>query len=503
MNENIDHIKKNGINKYCKKNIGYFTQFTSCEKIEVPCSKPNIEQIVSVIVDPEIISSRVVNTPKGISSEGQCLTGKKLCIEVKLNQKVMYVADTATQSIHAVENTSYCSAYIIIPNIIDGSDPNNLLLNNLLRTEIYVEDIFIEKLNKRCIEKCVHLLIQTEVVPTYKLCCTEEHNCTNSDLFALYQDGTFKKQLTDFKDCKVFNPQWSPSCQSIAFLLKHKDNCSLCITSIKSSEVIYLTDPYIFPFITSFCWSNNNSSIYFSSYTENKKEIFSMDTATLQWRQLTYGNSNCKSYKPKCSPDGYKIAFFKSIYNKVNLYTMDTNGLSSKQLTSLGSVKDFTWSQDCSSIVCIVSSEGFPYDREKNNDDHTLEDNLKGDGIFIVDINSCQTHPILLPKKSIKIRKIQYSPDNKYISFIGKSFSSEDIYIYDLLKCELINLTSNDSEIEIDDYTWKVDSTSIYFSSNDLLYFNLYSLSLFDKVKTQISNTTANGMQVTYRAKLV
>lgn len=501
MNYNIEHIKKNGINKYCKKNIGYFTQFTSCEKIEVPCAKPDIEQIVSVIVDPEIISSRVVTTPKGISAEGQCLTGKKLCIEVKLNQKVMYVADTATQSIHAVENTSYCSAYIIIPNIIDGSDPANLLLNNLLRTEIYVEDIFVEKLNDRCIEKCVHLLIQTEVVPTYKLCCTEEHNCTNSDLYALYQDGTFKKQLTDFKDCKVFNPQWSPSCQSIAFLLKHKDNCSLCITSIKSSEVIYLTDQYIFPFITSFCWSNNNNLIYFSSYYENKKEIFSINTSSLQWRQLTYGNSDCKSYKPNCSPDGNKIAFLKSIYNKVNLYTMNTDGLSTKQLTSEGYVKDFTWSQESDIIVCVVSKDGFPYDSKNYNNSNTLEDN--GDGIFIVDINSCQTHPVLTLEKSIKIRNVQYSPDNKYISFIGKSFSSEDIYIYDLLKCELINLTSHDCDIEIDDYSWKADSNSIYFSANDLLYFNLYCLSLCDKIRTQISNTTADGMQVVYIPRLV
>lgn len=501
MNENLEYIKKNGINKYCKKNIGYFTQFTSCEKIEVPCSKPNIEQIVSVLVEPEIISSRVVNTPKGISSEGQRLTGKKLCIEIKLNQKVMYVADTETQSIHAVENSSYCSAYIIIPSIIDGTEPDNLLLNNLLRTEIYVEDIFVEKLNERCIEKCIHLLVQTDVVPTYKLCLTEEHNCTNSNLFALYQDGTFKKQLTEFKDCKVFNPQWSPSCQSIAFLLKYKESCSLCITSIKSSEVIYLTDTYTFPFVSSFCWSNNNSTIYFSSYFESKKEIFSINTSTLQWNQLTYGNSNCKSYKPKCSPDGNKIALLKSIYNKVNLYTMDTNGLSSKQLTTLGNVKDFTWSKDCASIVCIVSSEGFPYDKRKN--DQTLEDNLKGDGIFIIDISSCQTQPIVMPYKSFKIKKVQFSPDNKYISFIGKSFSCEDIYIYDLLKCELINLTNNDTEIEIDDYSWKADSTYIYFSANDLLYFNLYCITLYDKVKTQISNTTANGMQVAYRSRLV
>lgn len=501
MSENREFIKKNGISKCYNKNIGYFTQFTSCEKIKVPCSKPDIERIASVIVDPEIISTRVVNTIKATSAEGQYLSGKKLCIEIKLNQKIMYVADTATQSMHAVENNTYCSVYIIIPESIDGSDPNNLLNHKLLRTEVFVEDIIVNKLSKRCIDKSVFLLIQAEVAQTYKLCCTEEHNCTCSNLFTLYQDGTLKKQLTDFKDCKIFNPEWSPSGQNIAFLIKHKDCCSLCMTSARGSEVKHLTDPYIFPFVSSFCWAGNNM-IYFTSYTYDKKEIFSINIITLDCKQLTYGNDNCMSYKPKCSPDGTKIAFLKSIYGKVNLYTMNTNGLSTKQLTTEGYVKDFAWSKDCSSIVCVVSNEGFPCEKESHSN-HTLEDKLKGDGIIQVDTESCRINPILMPENSLKIRKLQYSPDSNYISFIGKGFSCEDIYIYDLLRCELINLTNHDCDIEIDDYTWKGDSASIYFSANDLLYFNLYHLSLCNMVKTQISNTTADGIQVSYRPKLV
>jgi Tol biopolymer transport system component len=503
MNENVELIKKNGISKCSKKNIGYFTQFTSCEKIEVSCSKPDINHIISVIVDPKIISTRIVNTPKGISAEGQHLTGKKLCIEIQLNQKIMYVADSPNQSVHAVENTAYCSTYIIVPDCIDGSDPNNLLVSSLLRTEVYVEDISVQQLGKRKIDKKVYLLIQTEVAPTYKICCTEEHNCTRSNLFALYQDGTFKKQLTDFKDCKVFNPQWSPSGQSIAFLLKYKDYCSLCITSLKSSEAKHLTDPYTFPFISSYCWSVNNNTIYFASYIENKKEIFSINPFTLEWKQLTYGNSKCRSFKPKCSPDGTKIAFLKSIYDKVNLYTMNMNGLSTKQLTTEGYIKDFSWSHDCSSIVCITGNEGFPYTNKKHNPNQTLEDSLKEDGIFIVDTTSCDTNPILEPKNSLKIRKLEYSPNNNYISFVGKRFSCEDIYLYDLLKCKLINLTNHSSDIKIDDYTWKADSSSIYFSANDLVYINLYHVSLCDMVKTQVSNTTADGMQVSYRPRLV
>lgn len=503
MKDSGSLIKKNGISKCRNKKVGYFTQFASNEKIKVPHEKPDVEQITSVIVDPEIISVRVINTPKGTSVEGQSLTGKKLSVEVKLNQKILYVADVPSQSVHVMENTYITSTYIVIPECIKGSRPEELLECKLLRTEVFVEDIFVEKVDKRTVNKNIHLLIEVQVVPTYEICYTEEHNCTNSNLFAVHENGTMKKQLTFFEDCKVYNPEWSPSGQNLAFLLKHKNCCSLYTVPCSNGTPKQATDDYIFPYVSSYCWSNQNNLVYFTAFYEGTKDIFSLNLHNCEWKRLTYGNRECKNYKPKCSPEGSKIAFLKSISNEVNLYTINPNGLGTKRITNRGHIKDFCWTVDGKSIVYVVSKEGCHQFEDMHTLNATVESGVIGDNIYVIDTQDFERKYISIYNKGLNITQVAVSPDSRYISFLGKNFSGENVYLYDLIKNELLNLTNNDCDIEVKDYTWDSDSTKIYFSANDLFFFNLYSIELCNGIKTQISNTNSNGMQVVYRPKLI
>lgn len=136
-----------------------FKQFSVQEQMCLPCAKPDIEQLTKVIADVCIISTRVIKTPGGptnmvISMEGQNLTGWKLIVEGEVRQKVEYVADEPTQSVHAAHFNMPFSTFIVLPATYQPGTP--------LVVTGYIEDIYAKQLNKRCIFKNVTLLVTAE-----------------------------------------------------------------------------------------------------------------------------------------------------------------------------------------------------------------------------------------------------------------------------------------------------------------------------------------------------
>jgi len=128
-----------------------FKQFTVEENLTIPCAKPDIEQIVRVMAEVIIKSTKVISTPEGTSVEGQILTGWKVIIEGYVNQKIEYVADEPTQSVHAAHFKIPFSTFIVLPH---GFDPGNVV------TIIpYIEDIYAQQLDKRHIFKNITLLL--------------------------------------------------------------------------------------------------------------------------------------------------------------------------------------------------------------------------------------------------------------------------------------------------------------------------------------------------------
>jgi hypothetical protein len=148
----------------------WFTEISIPEVVTIPCQKPDIEQLISVMVDAKVISTRVVNTPESISREGQVLTGRKLIFEIKLKQKITYVADEPTQSVHAAHFEKVISSvFVIVPKTItiSGKDVTieTLLKQNKIVVTPYIEDIFGELKDKRTIFKNITLLVDVTVSP--------------------------------------------------------------------------------------------------------------------------------------------------------------------------------------------------------------------------------------------------------------------------------------------------------------------------------------------------
>ena len=142
-------IEYAGIADHLPLNALAFKQLNVEETLCLPCQKPNIEQIAKATGEISIKSTRVIKTPKATSLEGQKLTGWKLVIEGELKQKVEYVADEPEQPVHSAHFNGPFSTFIVLPE--------NFRIGIPITVTGYIEDIFVQKLDKRCLFKNVKI----------------------------------------------------------------------------------------------------------------------------------------------------------------------------------------------------------------------------------------------------------------------------------------------------------------------------------------------------------
>lgn len=164
MANDTEAVKVIGVANELPQNPKYFTEISIPETIKIPSIKPDMEQLVEVIVQAEIMSMRLVDTPCMKSFEGQMLSGKKLILELKLKEKVVYVADEASQPVHAAHYEEVMrSVFIIVPKSVDGKSMELLLKSNKVRVTPYIEDIYAVQKDKRTIFKNITLLIDVTI----------------------------------------------------------------------------------------------------------------------------------------------------------------------------------------------------------------------------------------------------------------------------------------------------------------------------------------------------
>lgn len=146
----------------------YFTQITIPETLVIPDVKPDIEELLSVMVDTKVLSVKVVDTPIATSNEGQVLTGNKLIIELLLKEKIKYIADEPTQSVHAAHFENVIkSVYVVVPTQVNDIPIKTLLAKNKVVVTPYIEDIYATMRDKRTIFKNVAILINVEFLITH------------------------------------------------------------------------------------------------------------------------------------------------------------------------------------------------------------------------------------------------------------------------------------------------------------------------------------------------
>lgn len=144
-----------GISDYIPETSTVFKQLNVEKNFCLPEAKPDVEQILKAISELKIKSTKVIKTPKGISLEGQKLTGWKIVVEGVIKQKVQYVADEPEQSVHAAHVDIPFSTFIVLPD--------NFIMGTPVTILGYIEDVFVQKMDGRCVFINVTILLNSDL----------------------------------------------------------------------------------------------------------------------------------------------------------------------------------------------------------------------------------------------------------------------------------------------------------------------------------------------------
>ncbi|MGL4990671.1 MAG: hypothetical protein ACRCYE_05120 [Sarcina sp.] len=149
-------------NQSMPKEMEYFKEEIINEILTIPEQKPDMERLLKTLVDVTVEDKKLIKTEKGLSNEGQILTGYKLIVKLRIKEKVTYVADHCTQSVHAAHYETIKNLFIIIPETIDGEDVCVLLKRGKLKVTPYLECVESRMLDERTIHKCVMLIVDVK-----------------------------------------------------------------------------------------------------------------------------------------------------------------------------------------------------------------------------------------------------------------------------------------------------------------------------------------------------
>ena len=160
--DNIFTANSNGTSIYnsLPETVKYFQEVNIIENIEIPCNKPDIEAVSSLLVSPKVLSSRLITTPIALSYEGQNLTGYKLIVDLQVNEKLKYVAALCHQPIHGVHFSDINkSVFVVVPEEINGIRVCDLIRKHKYAVTPYVTEVYTTKRDCRTFYSCVSLLV--------------------------------------------------------------------------------------------------------------------------------------------------------------------------------------------------------------------------------------------------------------------------------------------------------------------------------------------------------
>lgn len=142
----------------------YFKEEVINEILEIPEEKPDMERVLDAIVWPEIESYKLIETEKGLSNEGQNLSGLKLLVKLRLKEKITYVANYCSQPVHAAHFESVKTMFVVLPEVIDNQKTCILLKKGKLAITPYIECVEVRMLNERLLQKCVMVFLNVEEI---------------------------------------------------------------------------------------------------------------------------------------------------------------------------------------------------------------------------------------------------------------------------------------------------------------------------------------------------
>lgn len=145
------------------KESDIFKEELISEILIINSDKPEIERILDILVSPEVIRYKLVNTLVGESNEGQSLSGYKLVVEVQLKEILTYVANEPTQSVYTEQYNIMKSMFVILPTTINGKDTCSFVRADNLEITPYIEAVKYRMLDCRKIHNCIMIFLDVKI----------------------------------------------------------------------------------------------------------------------------------------------------------------------------------------------------------------------------------------------------------------------------------------------------------------------------------------------------
>lgn len=157
MNNSVyrNEVEYIGIDKYIPNDIRAFKSLDIGEICEINALSPDVYKALKVKVDSRIIDYRVIDTISGTAVDGQKLTGKKVILNGIVTFRIEYTSTDEEDSIYVIYGKKEFNAVVALST--------NTSRNCRLIPSVFIEDIYIRKINKRNVFFYCLLLVMIEL----------------------------------------------------------------------------------------------------------------------------------------------------------------------------------------------------------------------------------------------------------------------------------------------------------------------------------------------------
>lgn len=135
--------------------IENFNYINIHKQLDVIGNGQGIEQISKVYTTAKILNNKLIKTPKGESLEGIKLTGNRLVVYGEVLQRIQYVAQNESQTMH-IYNFSF--AFMNFVDLPECYEPSKFYV-----ADVYVEDVNVCKVSSHRIYSNLNLLIHVDL----------------------------------------------------------------------------------------------------------------------------------------------------------------------------------------------------------------------------------------------------------------------------------------------------------------------------------------------------
>lgn len=151
-----------GVHSMTKTKVGMtmFKQLSVETNLQIPSAKPDIEAINYAEGKIKILHTQLIRTPRGVSQEGQVLTGYKLMVHGVVEIVIEYTALEETQSVHAAHYCIPFSSFIVLPE--------NYSIGTHAEVVGEIEDVYYKALDFRNLFVNITTLIN---IKSLNCCC--------------------------------------------------------------------------------------------------------------------------------------------------------------------------------------------------------------------------------------------------------------------------------------------------------------------------------------------